>query len=437
VQSTFPFFIKNRFEKYQRIPTKKKGNYFVFSMQNISGITQYLKKFAKRPDNFLLTKILSPKACSATVLWSGIDGFNVPVEPYSEGIGIVLDPSKIDVSQADLVAYKSRCRLANEISKSKSWDSFAGYSSKNRSNYPNKAGYYRKKDGLKMFTKNLARHKHIPGTKESIYLPQGNVECWAESIWYEFNKTHKNENKYIVNGLMKLNEGLAFQRGTNNPIQGLLITETPTKETAGALLNLMKANPSFELYFYDKYAKMHIVRYLNNAEAQSYLKGNLEFRAVFDKAQPFQGYSSQAKVNEHSEKVITGISFYLSNRKPGFFSLDFTRGKNRAEIYLEILNNPTIPQFFQELAIYSLLASYDGKTLQKTVAKHLGMTVNHALSYYKDRILNQGDQYQYKIDKIDKVVAELVKYANADKIKDSNKIKEIFGITSLKVSAKL
>lgn len=282
--------------KHETFPQKDEANWLLFSMHKIEGIKGYLQKFESD---------FKKKGCSATLLWSGNNGSNVPVETFGdEYIGFVLDSHHIEVPQADVVAYRSGGKVSKEVLKkdaksSNEWGYSTGYASK----YPNKSGYYRTAMGQTIFTTNLARHENIPGTKGSIYHSKGTAETFAKNIWRKFHKPPKNHlHPYVSNGIMRRNEAIVFQKDNVNPIIGLIITQTPTPEMAQQLLQILESNKSLKLYFYDKTANEHIVRYINNEQAQKYLKGNLNFYLAFEKASPFKGFSSTTVVLEGAQQ---------------------------------------------------------------------------------------------------------------------------------------
>jgi hypothetical protein len=81
----------------KKLPLSK---YAMFSIASKGAIEYNLQNFGKKPG----------KACSATIVWSGEQGENVPVTLYSESqkrvgkIGFVLDPSKIETPYAEFYA---------------------------------------------------------------------------------------------------------------------------------------------------------------------------------------------------------------------------------------------------------------------------------------------------------------------------------------------
>lgn len=275
-------------DKYETIPNSDEANYLLISMHTIAGINAYLRDFPKNGYY---------KGVSATVLWSGIEGSNVPVIPFgNQFFGVVLAPAFLEVPQADTVASGSYGRIYSE------------YKKNTTSKYPNKKGYYRSS----FFTTNLARNEHIAGTKESIYHPTGSPEIFAKNIWRKFHKPYTP--KYAVHPfcydeqMMYLNEAIVFQKFGFNPIDGLVIRAMPSPYYRDELLNILIKYPKLKLYLYDINSKEHIVRWVDNATGQNHLRQSVSFESAFNAASPFKKFSADLLSIEQIDTVIADFA---------------------------------------------------------------------------------------------------------------------------------
>lgn len=279
--------------KFNEIPSTENSNYLIFSMHSLAGIAAYLDDF---PDGI---SQMQNKGCSATLIWSGIEGKNTPVSTYSTSenpyrVGFVLNPELLNTPQADLYARNSGGMLQKELCKK---DAFYG-EKKLVTNDPDKAGYYRDGGRHPTFTTNLAKHEKLAKGK-SVYHPEGRHDILAKNIWRKY--FHK-PGKYMINHqlmMMKYNEVICYEKSEFNPICGLLVSQEINQATAKTLLAHFETNPHLKLYFYNFLAKEHIVRWIDNAQAIAYLKAIVqrgqtpeEFNKAFAEAQKFQGYDT-------------------------------------------------------------------------------------------------------------------------------------------------
>ena len=292
-------------KSFEKIPSTDEANFLLFSMHGIEGINHFLTKFPRWRNN-LTGENTQEKGCSATVVWTGKKGFNVPVEtfqPVNRTTGFVLDPSKIEIPQADIIAKGSFGTVQDEVKKEKS-------------KYPNKKGYYRLFFFMSIFpvktifATNLARHEHLPGKKESIYHSEGTVRVFAKNIW---RKARKNPKKYITQGVMCLNEALVYQKKDENPVTGLFITKTPSSRIATKLLKIMQHN-CFDLYLYNKRSEIHAVRYLDNKAAQAYLVNPSLFEEKFSQAKPFMGPLLFSQKKRKIDRCIEELSIEIEEK---------------------------------------------------------------------------------------------------------------------------
>jgi hypothetical protein len=280
----------SRKEKYEIMPTNKQASYVLYSMRSIIEINRLLYYFPRAEED--------KYGCRATLAWSGIKNYNVPVQCYGDqSIGLVLDEKCITVPEADTWAKNSRgMRHDKEILKADAID--YKYPTKNlTTKFPQKAGYYMNTFGEKIFVTNLARYERLPGKTGHIYHPEGSAYIFARNIWRKFFKPHKpNKDALVEHGIMLLNEARAFQNSIKNPIKGLMITCTPSKGDALALALLLKEKPSLKLYLYDVKAEEHIMRYMENQDAQEFLKASKrDFNAAFKMAIPYKNVVENKK----------------------------------------------------------------------------------------------------------------------------------------------
>ncbi|MBV8801380.1 MAG: hypothetical protein JO131_00145 [Gammaproteobacteria bacterium] len=287
----FKFFsslFSKKLEKYEIMPTNKQASYVLYSMQSIRKIKKFLHYFPKLEDEF---------GCSATLAWSGIKNFNVPVQCYqNQSIGIVLDPAKVIVPQADIWGKNSGCKLEKEILKTDAIDSSVLPAKKLTTKFPKKAGYYRETLGENIFVTNHACYKRLPGKTEHIYHETGSVDIFAGNVFRKFFKPQKPHKDFIKeNGVMFWNEVIAFS--DTNPIKGLMITCAPSRGDALALAMLLRENPSLNLYLYNVRAEEHIMRYIENADARALLTSSfkIDFDTAFKNAIPYENLGENQK----------------------------------------------------------------------------------------------------------------------------------------------
>lgn len=285
------------FQKKIVFPNSQQSKWVVFSMLSVNDITDKLNQFPK---------VGAETGCSTSLVWSGDSGFNTPSTVYSGAtIGVVLDPTCLDVQQADLLAYGSGKRLAEEEEKPIRKDHKSKYN-------PNtKMGYSRSTpDGDRIFTTNLAKHEitsEDENEKKSIYHSVGSLDRFANNVYRKYNRDHKNA-KYVEpssadagHKIVPYNEALAFQKEDTNPIKGILITTKPTSEQAIALNKLLEEHSSLDLYLYNPKAKNDIVRVIKSDAAKDFLKDAIDnkgssFNELFESATPFKGFDIEDNV---------------------------------------------------------------------------------------------------------------------------------------------
>jgi hypothetical protein len=103
---------------------------------------------------------------------------------------------------------------------------------------------------------------------------------------------------------------------------------------------------------------------------------------------------------------------------------DYTRGDNRANVYLHLLENECPTPLTKLSVIYSLLASETGATLQKYVYAKLGFdNLTEARAYYQREIrkelrtiYTEESEFIKTLNTLnEKIIGKIVKYANSDK----------------------
>ena len=370
-----------------RKPTINQSNFLLFSMHGLQGINHYLKNFPK-----------DKTAVSATLLYSGAAGYNVPVQTFeaeTRYTGFVIDPKKIDMPQADKIAYKSQGYVAKEFKKNNTSINGEKYTSK----YPNKAGYLRPMG----YATNLARHERRQ-QGESTYHDVGSAKTFGGNIWHKFFKwtapshQHQPPDK---NNAMRLNEALVFQKGDVNPITGLFLTKTPDRAMANGLKEILHDNPTLKLYLYDIDAKENIVRWLDNGEAQKYLgQRNLDFNQAFTNATPFGGennYKYYATKQEASRKHLFEAEMpdQSLRRRYSNFKGDFlkTRILNKLQEEINEISTPEeLAQYRQALndrPEFKVLATGQGLTTRLFRLKTSSVDALEEMLNKKEQALGQ------------------------------------------------
>jgi hypothetical protein len=197
------------------------------------------------------------------------------------------------IPQADTFALNSAGMIAKETYKkdTKKINRLGKEGDLYSTGYPQKQGYLRYKGDEyseeQVFVTNIARNQHLPGKKESYYHPRGNVEIFAQNIWRKYFKKDPNNTEIV-----DYNEGIAFQEGHDNPIEGLMVQIDSFNNDLYPLLDILKRNKSLKLYLYHPQSKEHIVRYLDNSDAIEFISSSRKPMSVFATAKPFQGFDS-------------------------------------------------------------------------------------------------------------------------------------------------
>ncbi|MBV9575240.1 MAG: hypothetical protein JO149_01310 [Gammaproteobacteria bacterium] len=132
-------------------------------------------------------------------------------------------------------------------------------------------------------------------------------------------------------------------------------------------------------------------------------------------------------------KAIAGIENYryqkeFDYKSPTLFDL---LGRKRSEFYLMLLQSPSLAKFTKEVALYSLFFNEDGKTLQNTVAHEyysphpINASAKNAFKFFKNRVEVKAARAGIDMKTVDKVVHNLVKYANSKESADETVIQKL------------
>jgi len=281
-------------------PGEEQANSFVFSMQSIDRIKEWLEpgNFPKRDAKKLPEK---NKGCSSTLGWSGIKGFNVPVQYFvltGCTTGIVFDNSLIDAPQADFYALGSNSQVTEEIKKP-------------LSNYPKKICHLRGKASKTLATNYACNYHTDDGSLECAET--GSIAIFERNVWWKrFKPTKKATHKSYQGTIMPLNEAIVYRKKEKNPIAGLMLCSPPSPENAKKLHAILAEHPNLKLYLYRPYSPEHIMRYLDNTPALAYLNRVSQSQdniikltdKIFDKAIPFGVKTNEIeKTRNHSGEI--------------------------------------------------------------------------------------------------------------------------------------
>jgi hypothetical protein len=185
------------------------------------------------------------------------------------------------------------------------------------SKYPEKTGTV--VESARKFYLDIASNEHLPN--KQLVNKKGNPDTACNNVYRAFF------NPKPAKQYRGLNELLCLQRGRKNPITGLYLTKGYDKNgtlqttvigggIAAELLTIFQNHRELELYFYNQTAKEHILRKMNNKDAQDYLRNappsgqpaatyQAYFQQGFDKAQPFRGFhSNKAALEEKKEENL-------------------------------------------------------------------------------------------------------------------------------------
>jgi len=278
------------------IPDKCVANPYFFSMQTIGGIEALLSNYPVRGTE-------DGKGCSISCCWSGEAGNSVPVRPYNYAgnssfsgysFGIVLKPSTLDIPEANNYAYWSGRQVSEVADNPK--DLAASDTDDDRVVRPVAKRMVDEDDNYRLtpryLTNNAAwenlRHKNtgIVGVEYS----QGNPYTFARNMWRKHwrikkstgRKAHENED-----GTMKTNEGISFQRGSANPIAGLLITPYTKSEEISQIKEIMNQNPSLSLFLYNPEANVDFcMRAATDEIKGKVFNGTINFDTAFLNSKP-------------------------------------------------------------------------------------------------------------------------------------------------------
>jgi len=259
------------------------------------------------------------KKASASLVWSGSRGNNVPVKVFKNYvIGYVINPQQINALHGEFYAFETNSQTHIERSKA---HLTLNKGEKLKSKYPQKKGRIgidasindpcMGSSAKKVFVPNHAKIKRLgpigEGFKEGnfVFEPRGSFVNFANNVWRKFFKPKVKEGGkatggYDGEGVMKLNELIVEQKGEVNPIDGILLRMDPqmlkedtlplAKIIVSKIYEILKEYKGLKLYLYDEKAEEHIMRPINNDEAleqmEKFLRDEITLEEIFANAKP-------------------------------------------------------------------------------------------------------------------------------------------------------
>lgn len=267
------------------IPLQSGTSFALFSMAKKSAIEYSLQNFRKKPGI----------ACSATLIWSGEAGKNVPVTLYEDfnrrigKIGYVINPNEVEVPHAEFFAMNTGGQVKEEVKKDgcviKNYDEDWGTTTTQtyESKYKEKGGH--KKSMGRQYFNYITNHAKWD-SMEKKWHDEGSVDIFAKNVWKRYwgepkksSNSLKEDKRYGGQGEMEYNEALVWQKGNVNPIDGLVIDiTTPVLDSdVNDVLSILKRNPHLKLYLYNRKLQSHIVRFCANAHGINILNKGAEY----------------------------------------------------------------------------------------------------------------------------------------------------------------
>ena len=278
---------------YKKLPpTDNSSAYTLFSVSSLEGIEYKLKSFNEfegPAKGYSFTN----KACCATLIWSGSAGNQVPTKLFSENsvksrVGVVLDPTRVDVPHADFIARNSGGIFKQEQIKTDLSKDYPKITSKYVNK--NKSGQLRFLRGggegiIPFFATNHAKWDAEIKSAELV----ASIEIFAKNVWLKFHGTKKEKlmfegsERYGGKGKMRYNEALCYRKkGGENPIDGVFINLTNgdidglKREEVDGVFEILRNNPRLKLYFYDSDSQDHIIRFCENAQGMEILQKGVD-----------------------------------------------------------------------------------------------------------------------------------------------------------------
>ncbi|MES2961903.1 MAG: hypothetical protein V4694_05910 [Pseudomonadota bacterium] len=277
--------------KYSTSPTLDQGNFILFSMVlDIDELQKLLKDFPKPGDEVTLKdnqKYQIARAC--TVAWSGIEEYNVPVQPWNElPFGVVINPYQIDTDYGDMFAFGSHDVVPNKNTSEGGW-------------YVSKIKEDTKYSG-KIFVERVTHDNDYSLTNQAKILKQedghqvlaeGNIEVFAGNVW----------RKYVKRENCKTNEVLCTQKiGGNNPIIGLFLNsaEFLYDQDRSKIVEILQNFSHLNLYIYDRSQPRDIARVVDNSAAQELLSQKRDLdRDYISTLKPYADISESRRLKQN------------------------------------------------------------------------------------------------------------------------------------------
>lgn len=264
---------------YKKLPPSDgSSSYTLFSVTSIEGIKYKLQSFNEfegPASSYLSTN----KACCATLIWSGVKD-QVPTTLFKDTkvasrVGVVLDPTKIDVPHADFMAFNSGGIVREENIKGA--DAKQNFKSKHLA----KPGQIRVLRSANWFATNHAKWNAEKKQAKS----EASIETFAKNVWLKYHGTLKrgiglfDSRRYGGQGKMSYNEALCYRKkGGENPIDGVFINlengfiQDLQQQEVDGVLDILSKNSHLKLYFYDSDSEDHIIRFCENAQGIEILR---------------------------------------------------------------------------------------------------------------------------------------------------------------------
>lgn len=131
------------------------------------------------------------------------------------------------------------------------------------------------------------------GRAQGIWHKVGSAAIFAANVWRKFHKRNKKS----------LNELLALQKESENPINGIIIRADIFNKIDDnqkqLLINILQAHPNLKMFIYDTRLKEHIVREADNKKAIDFLNSKIGETTLetteSESFTPFMGHNNIAR----------------------------------------------------------------------------------------------------------------------------------------------
>jgi len=226
-------------------------------------------------------------AISATMVVSGKEGKSVPVSlAGGTQFGLVFSPEKVNVPHADFVGYHSHGQISEKEEQKAGFKYYDYVGDKQLdSKYSEKRGTPRFNDRGDFidFAANYA--KYDGATKKTS--KEASLGIMMKNLWRRYHQEpkkyddgHVQEGRHGGKGVMTHNELMVFQKGDENPVEGLFIDVSNgnlNDDQVRIVLDALKKNPHLKLYVYDRNQKDHIVRVCSSNDGGALLEKGIDY----------------------------------------------------------------------------------------------------------------------------------------------------------------